>query len=219
MHVTLISDTHNQHWLIDPDVEGMSGDVIIHAGDFSSSGTVTEFHDFAKWFGSLDYEHKIFIAGNHDWCFYKSETRGDVIRSAQFEYGLTYLEDSSCRVGDLNIYGYPWTPEFKSWAFNVPRNSQISRTIPKAIPKNTNILITHGPMYGVNDINTRGNHVGCPELSNTLLDGSYNNLIHVCGHIHEGYGVKELSHDIISYNASLLNHRYDMVHKPIHIIL
>ena len=42
------------------------GDVIIHAGDFTSIGGIKEVKDFRDWFGSLPYKYKIVIAGNHD---------------------------------------------------------------------------------------------------------------------------------------------------------
>ena len=36
-----------------------------------------------------------------------------------------YLEDSSCVVMGLNIYGAPWQPEHCGWAFNLPRGQKI----------------------------------------------------------------------------------------------
>ena len=69
MKVITISDTHTKHnqipleWL-EP------ADMIIHAGDISSMGSLWEIENFCYWFDRLDqYDHKIFIAGNHDWGF------------------------------------------------------------------------------------------------------------------------------------------------------
>jgi len=66
--LTLISDTHNKHNRITQDLPG--GDIILHCGDISSMGYEHEIEGFAHWFNKLDnYDHKIFIAGNHDWGF------------------------------------------------------------------------------------------------------------------------------------------------------
>jgi predicted phosphodiesterase len=60
MKFVAISDTHGKHQkLVLP-----KGDVIIHAGDVSSKGQENEVIDFLKWFSNLDFEYKIFIAGN-----------------------------------------------------------------------------------------------------------------------------------------------------------
>ena len=39
------------------------GDILIHAGDFSNAGCVSEVKNFNKWLGSLPHKHKIVIAG------------------------------------------------------------------------------------------------------------------------------------------------------------
>ena len=49
----------------------LQGDVIIHAGDVSTLGRVNEITEFLNWFSSLKYQYKIFIAGNHDFFFWK----------------------------------------------------------------------------------------------------------------------------------------------------
>ncbi len=67
--ISFISDTHNQHESITRFLSG--GDILIHAGDATGRGTLPELTQFFKWFDSLDYTHKILIAGNHDWGFQK----------------------------------------------------------------------------------------------------------------------------------------------------
>jgi len=42
------------------------GDVLIHGGDFSSTGTRDDLREFINWFDSQPHPLKIFIAGNHD---------------------------------------------------------------------------------------------------------------------------------------------------------
>lgn len=65
MHILHLSDTHNQHRQLG---NLPAADVIIHSGDISFAGTGEEVMDFIEWFGSLNYQYKIFIAGNHDYA-------------------------------------------------------------------------------------------------------------------------------------------------------
>jgi len=71
MKITFISDTHTKHEEIRKDLPG--GDLIIHAGDFMNSGyEPRDIADFVNWYSSLltmDYKHRVFIAGNHDRMF------------------------------------------------------------------------------------------------------------------------------------------------------
>jgi len=70
--ITLISDTHTKHNKLDGFLDG--GDILIHSGDFMSSGyNEMEAMMFLKWFDEIkNYDTKIFIAGNHDRWFENS---------------------------------------------------------------------------------------------------------------------------------------------------
>jgi Icc-related predicted phosphoesterase len=57
-----ISDSHSKH----QQIRLPMGDVLIHAGDFSNTGTLNEIKSFTQWFDSQPHPSKIFIAGNHD---------------------------------------------------------------------------------------------------------------------------------------------------------
>lgn len=71
MRIVCISDTHNcNEQIAVPD-----GDILIHAGDSLTNGTVQEFESFIGWFSSLPHIHKLLIAGNHDWLFQLSHVR------------------------------------------------------------------------------------------------------------------------------------------------
>ena len=71
MKITFISDTHTKHEEIRKDLPG--GDLIIHAGDLMNSGyEPIDITRFVSWYSSLltmDYKHRVFIAGNHDRMF------------------------------------------------------------------------------------------------------------------------------------------------------
>ena len=61
VRVVCVSDTHNQTSRMDHVVP--DGDILIHAGDFSITGLVSEVKQFNDWLGTLPHKHKIVIAG------------------------------------------------------------------------------------------------------------------------------------------------------------
>ncbi len=65
MRIVCLSDTHNQHRNLDVP----PGDILIHAGDSTFQGTLSEVSGFLRWINYLPHPHKILIAGNHDWLF------------------------------------------------------------------------------------------------------------------------------------------------------
>ena len=73
MKILHLSDTHGQHKNLRSLPEA---DVIVHSGDFTFAGSEEEAYDFMDWFCNLPYEHKVFIAGNHDMCMYGADPIG-----------------------------------------------------------------------------------------------------------------------------------------------
>ena len=204
MKIISISDTHGRH----NDVDLPNGDMLIHSGDISSKGTEAEIDDFLKWFSSQPHKYKIFIAGNHDFFF---ERESDDVIASKVPKNVIYLNDSGCVIEGLNIWGSPIQPEFCNWAFNRERGAAIKKYW-DLIPENTDILITHGPPYGILDKNIRGKHCGCEELKEQVF--KINPKLHVFGHIHEGYGSFE-EKGITFINASQLNYRYFLTNEPV----
>ena len=214
MKITLISDTHNKHKYITNDLPG--GDLLIHAGDISSMGYEHEIREFCKWYNSLDnYTNKVFIAGNHDWGF---QINTEKVKEILDFYGnITYLQDNEVLVGEklVSIYGSPWQPEFYNWAFNLPRKGDELKEKWDNIPSNTDILITHGPAYGyVDKVIGRTENLGCELLTERIKQ--LKPKIHVCGHIHSGYGYT-FDGDTHYINASVLNESYIYYNKPLTI--
>jgi Icc-related predicted phosphoesterase len=214
MKITFISDTHNKHKFVTDDLPG--GDLLIHAGDISSMGYEHEIREFCKWYNSLDnYTHKVFIAGNHDWGFQINTEK--VKEILDFYSDITYIEDNEVLVGEklVSVYGSPWQPEFYNWAFNLPRNGYELKEKWGNIPNNTDILITHGPAYGyVDRVIGRPENLGCELLTDRIKE--IKPKIHVCGHIHTGYGYT-FDGDTHYINAAVLNESYNYHHKPLTI--
>jgi len=208
MNLHIISDTHTRH----RELNLPGGDVLIHAGDFMSSGYgLDDAVDFLNWFEVQDYTHKIFIAGNHDRIFEDNPEGMKLVLDAYPT--ITYLQDEGCTIDGINFYGSPWTPAFCGWAFQL-HNDYEDTEIWRKIPTDTDVLITHGPAYGFLDqfLMPTGNlsaRLGSKGLHNWIDANNPN--VHICGHIHtppeqilDGYG--EITTHI---NAACLNESYE----------
>jgi Icc-related predicted phosphoesterase len=211
--ITFISDTHTKHEKLNVLLPG--GDILICAGDISSSGYITEIENFLKWFDNIDnYDFKIFIAGNHDFGFQDDYEK--IIGLLTGYKSVEYLQDERMDILDgedqqLVIYGTPWQPEFFNWAFNLPRGEKLKEKW-DMIPVDTDILITHGPPFGKLDYARYQNvNVGCEELMKRVEE--IKPKIHICGHVHSGYGHYFDGHTHY-FNASVLNEQYIYTQSP-----
>ena len=216
LRITFISDTHTKHDKLNGFLTG--GDMLIHAGDLTSRGYLTEIENFAKWYEKIDnYDTKVFIAGNHDFGF---QDEPEKIKGLLTGYKtIDYLQDDWMEVGEdveklVKIWGSPWQPEFHNWAFNLPRGEKIMEKW-NLIPNDVDILVTHGPAHGKLDfVPYDGLNVGCEDLLQKIQE--IKPKIHVSGHIHSGRGVV-FSEGTLYVNASVLNDRYEFRNKPITI--
>ena len=218
MEVLLISDTHGKHGLLSHPLP--KADMIIHAGDIGEHQWDTR--NFLSWFHELPYKYKVFIAGNHDkWIerdldnFYHYY---DYYRHKRSEGNgrMKFLFDQTYEVEGIKIYGSPWTRNLPSWAFQVPDEN--ATKLWAKIPDDTDILITHGPAYGIGDAVSeqmlRGRedpHVGCKALLERVKE--VKPKIHVFGHIHEGAGLHCDIEGVKSVNASVLDENYYFYRK------
>jgi Icc-related predicted phosphoesterase len=205
--IICISDTHNCLDQVDiPD-----GDILIHAGDATMHGTPKEFKKFNDDLGNLPHRFKVVIAGNHD----KGLERKPEESRAILTNITHYLEDEMAVIEGIKIYGSPWQPRFgHGWAFNADRGENIKAKW-DAIPKDTDILVTHGPPVNIGDNVGEGpwlEHVGCHDLlaATQRLKVKY----HIYGHLHEGYGTRKID-DTTYINAASMNDYYKVVNKPI----
>lgn len=207
MRIVCLSDTHNCNGQIAvPD-----GDVLIHAGDATITGSFDEITLFNKWFANLPHKHKIFVAGNHDWIFEKNPA----LARRLIDKKIIYLKDSFVGIEGLKIYGAPWQPRFFDWAFNLNRGREMAEKW-KLIPADTDVLITHGPPFGILDETPRGDLAGCEELRKRVEDVLPK--IHIFGHIHYGYGTAE-KFGVKFVNASVCDETYEPGNAPIVIDL
>jgi Icc-related predicted phosphoesterase len=217
MRIVCLSDTHETKIKNVP-----LGDVLVHAGDFTYEGQPDAVHAFNCWLGQLKHKHKIVIAGNHDvtfdvpyykknWTRYNSDKK-DPIATKNLLTNCIYLEDSEVTIDGVRFWGSPWQPEFCNWAFNVKTEEEI-RKYWDLIPVGVDVLLTHGPPKGHGGLCYDRREVGCPELLKAITE-RVKPALHVCGHIHEGYGVTTdgTTHFV---NASSVNLSYLPTNQPI----
>lgn len=217
-----------------PKLEG--GDLLIVTGDLTARDQPDEYSEFFSWLTCQNYTHKILISGNHD-----KEIENGLDFSFEDER-IYYLEDTNMEIEGFKIFGSPWTASFKGinpkcTAFTVrhcDHTDEILGGYWDLIPKDTDILITHGPPFGIFD-GVKDRHCDCgyncmmPTGSKTLLDKvlEIKPKLHVYSHIHEeggqqmifkrpGYGDEN---NTIFINCSIMNENYKPVNQPQRVIL
>ena len=231
MRIVTISDTHTFHDRLTSSANFPNklpdGDLLIHAGDFSSTGKKGEVEDFIGWLNSISYRYTygiVFIAGNHDRSFdpkfnYEDNQKNkptwlvDLIHDTESGGRIRYLENSSTIVNGLKIWGSPITPWFYGdrWAFNKHRGDEI-KAVWDYIPMDTDIVVTHGPVAYKLDFTTYDKmYVGCEDLRKAI--NKIKPKLHISGHIHEGYDVDYDEHTTY-INASICTLSYDPINKP-----
>ncbi len=221
MIIDCISDLHG----FLPKLEG--GDLLIVAGDVTATDTIKQHLQFYSWLHAQNYKKFIVVGGNHDNLL----QTGDQILDALYQ--TTYLCDSGTEFEGLKIWGSPWTKSFagmnpKCKAFVVDTEQELLEKF-SLIPKDTDILVTHSPAWGVLDTVGRNRYAGSVSLHD-LLKYELSPKLHVFGHVHESYGrttmeflsKRDEDEKVVrkmyeAVNASYVNEHYRPVNKPIRI--
>jgi Icc-related predicted phosphoesterase len=203
MKIVVISDTHGQHGLLGP----LSGDLLIHCGDFGlgESGADDTLQDLDDWFGRQHFRHILCTGGNHDFAVEERQRRGQRV----FRHAVL-LQDQTIEIDGLRCHGSPWVPELTQWAHY--RSAVDLARAWAAIPGDVDLLITHTPPRGVLDVNSRGQACGCPLLRQRVAE--IRPQAHCFGHIHASGGTTRVDGTWF-VNASMVDHRYDLVRAPI----
>lgn len=189
--IVCISDTHELHRELDlPD-----GDILIHAGDFTMfSKSTAAILDFNEWLGELPHRFKVVVPGNHEFFLEADPSKRELISNA------IMLINERVEIMGLSIWGSPTTSLYGG-AFGL--SSAVDRTkLYAQIPNEVDILVTHGPPYGILDHTPGALHqAGCPQLLEAV--NRLKPKLHVFGHIHGSHGM--FSNDATLFvNAALL---------------
>ena len=215
--ISCISDTHGLHDQMDLD-SFPGGDLLIHSGDCTNIGEARDLFGLNFWFKKLKKKYKriILVPGNHDWI-----CQDDIgfVRSVMPNCDI--LLDDTLVIDGLKIYGSPWSPRFFDWAFNVDRGPKIARKW-ALIPDDVDVLITHGPPFGIGDLNKPPlpelpEHVGCRDLTQRIANLK-NLKLHVYGHVHGGWGKVKVN-GVWYINASTCTEKYKPTNLPIGVEL
>ena len=202
MKILHLSDTHGLHKNLKSLPEA---DVIVHSGDFTFAGSEEEAYDFMNWFCNLPYEHKVFIAGNHDMCMYGA----DPIEG--LSPNVHYLYNNSVVIDGMKFYGIPMFMEDCM-------DGKLDMFIHN-IPDDVDILITHMPPKGICDIADYGK--GLEHRGNATLAEHLKVLhptCHLFGHEHDAYGTATIENVVYS-NACVVDSRYNLINNPTLITL
>lgn len=207
--IICISDTHTML----SKVKLPEGDLLIHSGDATFRGNVTEMIEFNSDLEKIKNKYRLgilYIPGNHDAL---PDLNPDFAR--EIITNATILIHEAIEIEGIKIFGSPYTPTFFNWYFMKDRGQQIKEKW-EQIPEDTNILITHGAPMGILDMVPRGIHAGCEELHKRVFELKDLRL-HVFGHLHSGnnkkYGGIVKQNDITFINAAICNEEYKPIQK------
>lgn len=231
MKVVAISDLHGNmpDFLPTGDILTISGDVAPCTGpqDAESQEWWVKNRLFL-YFDSLlknkQFTDIVFIGGNHDrWA---EELYFDRLKEEKFISELPehvhYLRDSEVTINGIKFYGTPWSTIFYNWSFMASEKELLEKF--KKIPKELDVLLTHGPMHGYNDCiahKHKREHLGSKSLYEVVADVHPKYIF--CGHIHSGnHTIERLIFDFNypeeftqSVNVSLLDEDYDVFYTNV----
>lgn len=205
MRIAMVADIHGHYPNIEP------CDLLIVAGDMTDSLRYTYdesvgWYDkfFRAWLKSAPADEIVGVAGNHDFMY---EREPQLMRDLDLPW--RYLEDEGWEYRGYKIWGSPWQPRFGNWAFNADED-ELERRF-DWIPNDTDILITHGPPYGIGDKTFEGRRAGSKALRRRI--NQVRPELHVFGHIHPGRGIYHFNNGM-QVNASYL--LYEGPQEPIY---
>ena len=212
MIIDIISDLHGAK----PNLEG--GDLLILAGDYTSSDSTAQWLCFREWLRDQKYIKKIMIGGNHDMAIFNGNFYFD-----DEWLGAAWLNDSGTEFEGLKIWGTPWTAWFdginpKCTAWTMKKDKELAEKWALS-PEDTDILITHSPPFGILDqaMHTH-NYQSVGSKSLLARVHKIRPRVHCFGHIHEAYG--QYKADGVHFiNASIMDVNYKPSNKPTRIEL
>lgn len=226
MIVTALSDLHGLLPEIteSSDVVLICGDIVplnIQRDDMASLLWINK--NFMQWADNLPAEKVLFIWGNHDFVGeyimkpsdpdWNIKDMNEVIGSSE---KTELLLDNTYNFNGITIYGSPWCPDLKRWAFYQDSDG-LKKKFSK-IPNNTDILMTHCPPqvenYGAvtqSDNFNYGSDYGCQELAHIIKEKKPK--LSLFGHVHSGSHSLQKIGNTYFCNVSILDERYKQAYN------
>ena len=205
MKIVCISDMHERYGGLDlPE-----GDILVCTGDFSDHAHSKDVERFNKWGNYIraeySFRHRLLVTGNHDrFCL------TNPVEAATLLTNWTWLQANTIEIEAKIFHGISWQP----WAWDDMWAKTGKRFIPlyAQIPEKIDVLLTHGPPFGIRDQVLNGAFVGDKYLANRVLE--VRPQAHIFGHIHEAYG-RTYQDGIEFINASICNIHGELTNAPI----
>ena len=220
MKIAALSDLHGNF----PKIESLLDqeiDLLLVVGDIAGGSHLTNAQyksmtDFFKWVDKINPGTCIITPGNHDYWDW-----GQLFKYRERPKNTYCLIDQHREVDGLIVHGTPWSIEFLGWNYM----KEDERLAPhwENIHPDTDILINHGPAYGLCDsILTPAahdkrpmQHHGSKSLYNELLKRNIPRVL--TGHIHGAdHGDVSLGkeYDTLCSCVSILDEEYKFKHEP-----
>lgn len=219
MRVCAISDFHGIFPKI-PALLDQEIDLLLCPGDIAGGSHYTNeqyrsMHKFFKWVKDINPKHCVIVPGNHDYFKFSKLSKFNSLPN-----NIHCLIDESIDIEGLKIYGTPWSLPFNNWNWMQPDDRL--KIYYDNIPEDTNILLTHGPVYGVCDIILNPiydvyniEHLGSKSLLNALLERNIDRVF--SGHIHTADHndvYLASNHKTICSCVSILDEQYKIKYGP-----
>lgn len=179
---------------------------------------------FIPWTEEQPAKRVVWIGGNHD---FGVEMPG--ARRAFDEISpkwVHFLQDEAIEFMDNTIWGCPWCPNLKTWAYYA--SDRAWEAIAEDIPTDIDILVLHSPPRALKTIALCGGHPewASPHIYNAIVNRIKPKLV-VFGHLHEGYGwmtIGDASNGLdkpgITFaNVARMNDEYEPVNEPMEFTL
>lgn len=146
-------------------------------------------------------KHVLCLFGNHDGA--------GTYYGIQKEIEAEVLHDRSAIIDGVKFWGSswtlcpPWYRNFDQWCFGRKSEEDLKK-VWDLIPDDTQVLLTHSPPYGCQDIDTKSRDKEC--IGSTSLTERVSQLTklryHAYGHCHNPVSQMATNHGVLSINAA-----------------
>jgi Icc-related predicted phosphoesterase len=186
-------------------------DVFIIAGDINYSyNDVWFMNEVSDWLNTYSnkFDIALIVFGNHDDIIYMDKDIDKLTH--RLPTNVKVLINDYYDYKGYRFYGSPnclYIPYFKNTLSEIVLKEVFSK-----IPKDTDVLITHSPPYGIGDVPIDQRiHLGSKSLLDKVKE--VKPKIHIFGHIHSGQKYT-MEDGIEFYNVSITDEGYNLKYKP-----
>ncbi len=234
MKIVAISDVHCR-W---DKVTVPECDLLVSCGDYSFKGEFHVVRDFHKWLNKQPAKHIISGQGNHE-RHVEADFEGAKKVALEACPRVHFVEEGRVEIEGVKIWVTPMTPFFCNWSYNrvdeevdeemivdfYTGKTKLVKSIKPhfdAIPDDTQVLVSHGPVYDILDKTCFADGTRKSEpLGSRMLLKRVKELkeldLFFSGHIHFQGGSHHHEGGVSFYNASICDEMY-VPSNPITIV-